>query len=80
VSRQGRRFDGNVVIATGGFDRDPALVRAFLRGPMTAPGSPPTNEGDGLKMGMAAGAALTVGPALVFGWLAGETAAAAARE
>ena len=60
--RRGRRaaqtFDGQVVIATGGFERDPALVRAFLRGPMTAPGSPPTNQGDGLQLGMAAGAQL----------------------
>jgi len=54
----GQEFRGQVVIATGGFERDPALVRAFLRGPMTAPGSPPTNQGDGLKMGMAVGAAL----------------------
>ncbi len=54
----GQRFEGQVIIATGGFERDPALVRAFLRGPMTAPGSPPTNQGDGLRLGMAAGAEL----------------------
>jgi 3-oxosteroid 1-dehydrogenase len=58
VEAGGQRFDGEVIIASGGFDRDPALVKAFLRGPLTAPGSPPTNEGDGLKMGMAVGAAL----------------------
>jgi succinate dehydrogenase/fumarate reductase flavoprotein subunit len=58
VEAGGEEFRGRVVVATGGFERDPALVRAFLRGPMTAPGSPPTNRGDGLKMGMAVGAAL----------------------
>jgi 3-oxosteroid 1-dehydrogenase len=58
VVSAGEPFHGQVIIATGGFERDPALVRAFLRGPMTAPGSPPTNRGDGLKMAMAVGAAL----------------------
>src|SRR6185436_10727310 len=58
VEADGQTFEGQVVVATGGFERDPALVRAFLRGPMTAPGSPPTNQGDGLRLGMAAGAAL----------------------
>jgi 3-oxosteroid 1-dehydrogenase len=58
VEAGGQRFEGNVIIASGGFERDPALVKTFLRGPMTAPGSPSTNEGDGLKMGMAVGAAL----------------------
>jgi succinate dehydrogenase/fumarate reductase flavoprotein subunit len=51
-------FEGQVIIASGGFERDPALVKAFLRGPMTAPASPPTNVGDGLRMGMTVGAAL----------------------
>jgi 3-oxosteroid 1-dehydrogenase len=58
VEADGERLEGQVILATGGFERDPALVRAFLRGPMTAPGSPSTNKGDGLKMGMAAGAQL----------------------
>ena len=58
VEAGGERFEGNVVIASGGFDRNPALVKTFLRGPMNAPGSPSTNEGDGLTMGMAVGAAL----------------------
>jgi succinate dehydrogenase/fumarate reductase flavoprotein subunit len=52
------RFEGQVVIASGGFERDPALVRTFLRGPMLAPGGVPSNRGDGLRMGMAVGAAL----------------------
>ncbi|MCL2585896.1 MAG: FAD-dependent oxidoreductase [Streptosporangiales bacterium] len=47
-----------VIIATGGFEWDPDLVRAFLRGPMTSPASVPPNTGDGLRMAMEAGAAL----------------------
>lgn len=47
-----------VVIATGGFEWNPNLVRAFLRGPMTAPVSMPTCTGDGLLMAMRNGAAL----------------------
>jgi succinate dehydrogenase/fumarate reductase flavoprotein subunit len=47
-----------VVLATGGFEWDPALVKAFLRGPMHGPVSPPNNTGDGLRMAMRAGAAL----------------------
>jgi 3-oxosteroid 1-dehydrogenase len=47
-----------VVLATGGFEWDPELVRSFLRGPMTSPASIPTNAGDGLLMAMRAGAAL----------------------
>lgn len=47
-----------VVLATGGFEWDPELVAAHLRGPMTSPASVPTNTGDGLRMAMAAGSAL----------------------
>jgi len=47
-----------VVLASGGFEWDPALVDRFLGVPMVAPGSPPANEGDGLRMAMSAGAAL----------------------
>lgn len=47
-----------VVIATGGFEWDRTLVKAFLRGPMNGPTSPPNNTGDGLRMAMKAGAAL----------------------
>jgi 3-oxosteroid 1-dehydrogenase len=49
---------GAVVLASGGFERDPDLVRSFLRGPMLAPAGVPTNVGDGLRMAMAAGCAL----------------------
>jgi 3-oxosteroid 1-dehydrogenase len=47
-----------VVLATGGFERDEALAKAFLRGPMVAPVGAPTAQGDGLRMAMAAGADL----------------------
>jgi succinate dehydrogenase/fumarate reductase flavoprotein subunit len=47
-----------VVLATGGFEWDHELVKAFLRGPMNGPISPPNNVGDGLRMAMRAGAAL----------------------
>jgi hypothetical protein len=47
-----------VVLATGGFEWDPELVKAFLRGPMNGPVSPPNNTGDGLRMAMRLGAAL----------------------
>ena len=47
-----------VILATGGFEWNGALVRAFLRGPMDAPAGVPTNTGDGLDMAVAAGAAL----------------------
>lgn len=49
---------GSVVIATGGFESDPELVRDFLRGPMRMPPGVPTNTGDGLRMAMQAGAML----------------------
>ncbi|WP_024804395.1 FAD-dependent oxidoreductase [Nocardia sp. BMG51109] len=47
-----------VVLATGGFEWDADLVRAYLRGPMHGPVSPPNNTGDGLRMAMAHGADL----------------------
>ncbi|KZS59890.1 FAD-dependent oxidoreductase [Mycobacterium ostraviense] len=47
-----------VILATGGFEWDPVLVRAFLRGPMHGAVSPPNNTGDGLRMAMARGADL----------------------
>lgn len=47
-----------VVLATGGYEWEPELVRSFLRGPMTSPASLPSNVGDGLLMAMRAGAAL----------------------
>jgi succinate dehydrogenase/fumarate reductase flavoprotein subunit len=47
-----------VVLATGGFEWNEQLVSEFLRGPMTAPTSVPTNTGDGLLMAMRIGARL----------------------
>jgi len=47
-----------VIVATGGFEWNPALRQSFLRGPIAFPASPPTNQGDGLKLLMASGAAL----------------------
>jgi 3-oxosteroid 1-dehydrogenase len=49
---------GAIVLATGGFEWNDKLVRAFLRGPMHGPAGIPTNTGDGLTMAMRAGAAL----------------------
>ena len=48
----------NVVIATGGFEHDEGLKRAFLRGPCTPTVAVDTNTGDGLKMAMRVGAML----------------------
>jgi 3-oxosteroid 1-dehydrogenase len=47
-----------VILGTGGFEWDPRLVEAYLRGPMRGPVSPPNNTGDGLRMAMAHGADL----------------------
>lgn len=47
-----------VIISTGGFEWDAELRQTFLRGPVTAPASPPTGTGGGLKLAMAAGAKL----------------------
>lgn len=47
-----------VVVGTGGFEWNEELKNHFLRGPDLGPMSPPYNEGDGLLMGMDAGAAV----------------------
>lgn len=47
-----------VIIATGGFEWNKELVKAFLPGEPTHHLSPPYNEGDGLIMAMEAGAQL----------------------
>jgi DNA-binding NarL/FixJ family response regulator/succinate dehydrogenase/fumarate reductase flavoprotein subunit len=52
---QGRR---GVVLATGGFDHNEAMVRSFLRGPLYHTSAAPGNTGDGHLMGMALGAGL----------------------
>jgi len=62
VALPGRKIDvqarRGVILGTGGFEWDPVLVQAFLRGPMHGPVSPPNNTGDGLRMAMAHGADL----------------------
>ncbi len=55
VTTEAAEHHGRVVLASGGFERDPGLVRALLRGPMVAPAGVPTNVGDGLRMAMSAG-------------------------
>lgn len=52
------RARGGVILATGGFEWDQNLVKAYLRGPMHGAVSPPNNTGDGLRMAMAHGADL----------------------
>ena len=47
-----------IVIATGGFDHNEAMVKNFLRGPMYHTSAVATNTGDGHLMGMAIGASL----------------------
>ena len=48
-----------VVLASGGFEWNEQLRRAFLRGPMSHPVSIETSTGDGLLMAMKAGAMLS---------------------
>ena len=47
-----------VILASGGFEWNQDLCRAFLLGIPTHPATPPANEGDGLLMAMAVGAEL----------------------
>lgn len=54
----GEQVDGRVVLATGGFERDPALASAFLRLPDPVPTGAPGARGDGLRMAMEVGADL----------------------
>lgn len=49
---------GRVILASGGFERDAALVQAFLRGPMTGPVGAPGMDGTALRLALAAGAEL----------------------
>lgn len=50
---------GAVVLATGGFEWNPRLQQAFLPNPVT-PISAPSNTGDGLELGLAAGGTVDV--------------------
>ena len=47
-----------VILATGGFDHNKAMVNDFLRGPLYYTSAVETNSGDGHLMGMAIGAHL----------------------
>ncbi len=51
-------LSGRVILASGGFERDPSLVQAFLRGPMTSPVGAPGMDGTALRLALAAGAEL----------------------
>ena len=51
-------ISGRVILASGGFERDPGLARTFLRGPMTGPVGAPGADGTALRLGMAVGAEL----------------------
>jgi succinate dehydrogenase/fumarate reductase flavoprotein subunit len=61
----GERLDGRVVLATGGFQHDPALRAAFLPGTEIAPLGTPGCAGYGLRMAMNARAMLAN---MVEGW------------
>lgn len=47
---------GSVIVATGGFERDKALARTFLRAPITGYSGAPGARGDGLRMMLEIGA------------------------
>ncbi len=49
---------GRVILASGGFERDPALVQTFLAGPMTGPVGAPGMDGTALRLALVAGAEL----------------------
>ncbi len=56
VRMGGEVLEGSVILASGGFERNPALVRTFLRGPMTGPVGAPGLDGTALRLALAAGA------------------------
>ncbi|MZG13964.1 FAD-dependent oxidoreductase [Streptomyces sp. SID5914] len=56
----GRDFVANrgVVIATGGFERNPEMLASFIGDRLLATCAPPTNTGDGIRAGQQLGAAV----------------------
>ena len=62
ITRDGATFEARarhgVILATGGFEWDPELVRSFSRGPIQQTPTAPSNTGDGLRMAMRVGAML----------------------
>jgi 3-oxosteroid 1-dehydrogenase len=64
-----RRFRARrgVLLATGGFEWDPALVSEHFAGPRGIPASPRSNDGDAIRLGVAVGATLAhMDQALIF--------------
>lgn len=57
-TRETVRARRGVLIATGGFEWDAAMMARYLPGPVELTASPDTNTGDGHKMAEAAGAAM----------------------
>lgn len=57
VGKEGEVRARSVVIASGGFEWSPQLTGTLLRFPIV-PISAPSNEGDGLRLGLAAGASI----------------------
>ena len=47
-----------VLMASGGFERNPEMMKHFLRGPVSYVWGAESNEGDGIRMGMDVGADL----------------------
>ncbi|RSM81991.1 FAD-binding protein [Kibdelosporangium aridum] len=58
VQIDGEALPGTVILASGGFERDTALAKTFLGAPVRGLIGAPGARGDGLRMAMAAGAAL----------------------
>ena len=58
VEAAGETFEGDVILASGGFERNESLLASYLPGPFLGPAGPPTNRGDGLVMAQQAGARL----------------------
>ncbi|WP_419919516.1 FAD-dependent oxidoreductase [Candidatus Poriferisocius sp.] len=58
VRMGGEVLAGPVILASGGFERNPALVQTFLRGPMTGPVGAPGLDGTALRLALGAGAEL----------------------
>ena len=59
VATDGHVEAGRVVLASGGFQHDPALRAAHLAGPPVAPMGPAGCRGDGLRMARRAGASVS---------------------
>ena len=65
------RAKKGVILASGGFEWSEELKKAFLPGPITHMNTVPHNEGDGLKMAIAAGADIANMPEC-WGWVSAK--------